>query len=117
MYVWKIIQKLASNLQENDRVTFYVNLRSGHPCNVTSLDRGAPMCVKTLREKELFQFNSIPKNIRDFDGSLAKFKRRLDKFLATVPDRPILPQYYQCSASNGLVDQLAEMRVESLMCP
>ena len=122
MYIWKIIQKLAPNLLGNDRVTSYVNLRRGRLCNVPSLNRGAPMFVQTLRENSFSVrgpalFNSIPKDIRDFDGSLATFKRRLDKFLATVPDRPMLLQYYQCSASNGLVDQLAQMRVESSMCP
>ena len=120
LYVWKIVQQFAPNLLGNDRIVIVESLRRGRLCLVPSLNHRAPAYVQSLRENSFSVcgpklFNVMPRHIRDFDGLLTTFKGRLDTFLATVPDKPMTPQYYQCSAGNGLIDQLAQMRVESLM--
>ena len=44
-------------------------------------------------------FNDLPSDVRQFDGSLTTFKRKLDKFLDNVYDKPPLPGYID--AANG----------------
>ena len=54
-------------------------------------------------------FNSLPKHLRNISGvSVDSFKRRLDKFLATVPDQPTVDGYYGMRAanSNSLIDMI-----------
>ena len=55
-------------------------------------------------------FNSLSMDLRNFDGSLDVFKRRLDKFLQTIPDQPCIPAYQQPALSNSIVDQLSALR-------
>ena len=53
-------------------------------------------------------FNVMPKEIRDMQGvSLETFKRRLDNWLRTVPDKPKLDIYagMLAAGSNSLIDQ------------
>ena len=121
IYVWKIIQALAPNLLGHDKIMVVMNLRRGRMCRVPSLNHQVPAYVQTMRENSFSVygprlFNSLPREMRDYDGSLAAFKRRLDAFLATVPDKPMLPQHHQCSAGNDLISQLNEMRIDSSMC-
>ena len=40
-------------------------------------------------------FNSLPSHIRNITNcTRIKFKRQLDRFLSTLPDEPLLPNYY-----------------------
>ena len=59
-------------------------------------------------------FNALPMNIRNFNGSVEAFKSRLDKFLATVPDKPHMPAYQQLSTSNSILDQLIVLRAAGI---
>ena len=49
--------------------------------------------------------NILPAHLKNFTGSLESFKK-LDKFLATVPDKPVMPNYPQSNSSNYLVQQI-----------
>lgn len=51
-------------------------------------------------------FNCLPVDIRGYEGDLPGFKGRLDKYLMTVPDKPVLPHYHQAAAGNSLEQQL-----------
>ena len=120
IYVWKIISGLAPNFLDNqNRILTRDNPRLGRRCVVPPLNHSGPVYVRTLKECSFIVrgpqiFNCIPADLRNFDGSLIKFKNHLDKFLSSVPDQPAMPQYYQSSAGNSLVQQLAQQRVRNL---
>ena len=76
--------------------------------------------IVTLRESSFAVagpklFNALPLNLRNYSGSLDSFKSKLDKFLGGVPDKPALPNYPQSAASNSIIDQLAQLRVEGVI--
>ena len=57
--------------------------RRGRCCKVPSLNNKASALVRTQKEHSFSVFgpklfNMMPKNIRDFDGSLDSFKKKLD---------------------------------------
>ena len=89
IYTWKIIQGMVPNcglswgLQGRRGLLAYLPPLSG--------SRGA---VRTLKEKSFGAigpklFNSLPSHLRAFTGSVASFKRALDKVLSSVPDAPV----------------------------
>ena len=98
MYVWKIIQGLAPNLLGNDKIQCNEsNQRLGRYCILPSLNRTAPNYVQTLRENSFSVygprlFNELPRQIRNFDGSLDTFKRKLDEYLMGLRMYPMILQ-------------------------
>ena len=73
--------------------------------------------VRTLKEASFpvegsKTFNALPADVRNFEGSLEAFKSKLDRFLATVPDTPVLPHHHISAAGNSLLQQLAQQRAE-----
>ena len=117
IYVWKIIQGLAPNLLGNDKIRCNeLNQRLGRYCCLPSLNRAAPNYVQTLRENSFSVhgprlFNELPKEIRNFDGALDTFKRKLDEYLAAVKDIPNDPTEPQAAPSNSLKDQITQARL------
>ena len=59
-------------------------------------------------------FNVLPIEIRQFDGSLFTFKKKLDAFLENIVDRPPLPGYVDAAAGNSIVQQIAHARAQNL---
>ena len=60
--------------------------RRGRSCAVPAVNLGAPAAVQTMLERSHVVngarlFNSLPKSLRDCDGSLDQFKRGLDSYL------------------------------------
>ena len=117
IYVWKIIQGLAPNLMGRDCIRHInTNSRLGRHCILPGLNRSAPRYVQTFRENSFCVhgpklFNTLDKNLRNFDGSLQAFKNKLDMFLATVEDTPLDPAEPQVAPSNSLPDQVAQARI------
>ena len=60
-------------------------------------------------------FNELTAELRNFDGSLASFKHRLDAYLATVEDKPYDPTEPQVADTNSLIDQIRCARLKSRM--
>ena len=58
-------------------------------------------------------FNCIPTNLREFNGELEGFKRRLDLFLANVDDKPPQPGYTIAAGGNSIPQQLAYLRAQN----
>ena len=120
IYVFKIITNLVPNISSDEnRIITKVHPRRGKLCLIPQYNNRSRAYVRTLREGSFSvyapkTFNALPKSLRACDDTLEGFKSKLDKFLKSVPDRPSLPHYYQPSASNSLIDQLAQMRVESI---
>ena len=111
LYTWKILEGFSPNcgleVQHSDR--------RGRELKVPVLKSKGKF--QTLREKS-FQvhgaklFNSLPKSIRNLTKlSVDGFKQKLDVYLQSIPDEPILPGYtpsacnqHTGSPSNSLID-------------
>ena len=118
IYVWKIIQGLAPNFEREDlRIkTYGVGSRLGRRCMLPPLIRSGE---GSLRDRSFITvgprlFNSMPYDIRQFEGSLMTFKRKVDTFLLDVEDRPPLPGYVDAAAGNTIVQQTAHARAQNL---
>ena len=118
IYIWKILEDMVPNIgEETSKVRCFNNIRRGRLCIVPPLNMRSMASVRTLKEQSFAVrgpqlFNVMPPEIRDYVGSLEGFKKRLDKYLFTVPDKPSMPQYPQPAASNSLLDQIYQQRVE-----
>ena len=93
--------------------------RRGLNCKIPNVQRTALQSIQTIKEESFLVygpklFNALPRDLRDFTGNLDTFKSKLDTFLKNIPDKPALPHYRQSAASNSLIDQLAQRRVEFL---
>ena len=115
LYVWKILSGLCPNIEGSDSIVPYHNIRQGRLCHVPGLVRYARTGMLTTREGTFAitgprLFNSIPKELRDYHGSLNGFKRLLDIFLSDIPDEPPIPGYYRPGSSNGIIEQLRVLR-------
>ena len=113
LYVWKTMMGFVAN---STNLKFKEHIRLGRQCVVTTTNARAMARIKTVKENTFSNrgaklFNAIPSALRNLNEvSLENFKARLDKFLATVPDQPVLPGYPIGAASNSLIDQLDYQR-------
>ena len=95
IYIWKMINNLVPNFGIG---TKYLS-RSGKVCIVRQISRTAThkigtICSASLRVRGCQLFNAMPPEIRNLENvKTSVFKQRLDAFLTTIPDTPILPQY------------------------
>ena len=121
IYAWKIIQGLAPNMLGRDKIRCVeTNQRLGRYCLLPPLNNKAPNYVQSLREHSFSVhgprlFNEMTAELRNFDGSLASFKHRLDAYLATVEDKPYDPTEPQVADTNSLIDQIRCARLKSRM--
>ena len=120
MYVWKVLQGLVPNFQDDEyKVVEIISPRRGRLCVVPPLKSGVLSSIRTRKEDSFAVrgprlFNAVDTSVRDFDGTLLGFKKRLDSFLQTVPDRPVLPQYGQSALRNGLIEQIAQLCAQNV---
>ena len=94
-----------------------VSERRGLTCRIPAINQMATTRVKTLKEESFIVhgpklFNAVPKELREFSGTLCTFKIRLDKFLKSINDKPALPHYAQSSTGNCLLEQISQLRVD-----
>ena len=80
-------------------------------CQIPSINTAARARFATIREASFGVsgprlFNSLPAELRGHTGEVESFKRKLDKFLSTIPDCPPLPGYHLAAASNSIIDQM-----------
>ena len=116
IYVWKIINGYAPNLDHPNAITVKDTSRRGPICALPPFNNTYPK-ITTLKEKSFAVFgpklyNCLPRNLREVNCSLPTFKSKLDEFLLTIPDQPALPHYYQPSPSNSLIHQLHDQRYQ-----
>ena len=109
IYIWKIVKGLAPPIVSGGRSEIQITEggRRGRLCVLPVVDRTSPASTQTLLEHSLpingpRIFNALPRNLRDFDGSLETFKSKLDCYLQSVPDQPYLPHYYLPTLSNSV---------------
>ena len=116
LYTFKIIENYVPNFASyRFKIGTYQNIRRGRFCSIPALKTRAKAGMKTMVDASFAVmgprlFNSLPKYLRNFQGSLESFKSKLDKYLRTVPDQPALLKYPgQSSESNSLLHQLPSM--------
>ena len=114
IYTWKILNGLAPNIEGRNRIRAEDRLRRGVVCKDPSLNPRNSR-FRTLKENSFVVkgprlFNKLPNEIREgcLGISLDAFKNKVDKFLATIPDKPKLPgaEYNQQADTNSLLSQV-----------
>ena len=100
LYVWKILENLVPNLtNQRTQIKSTSSIRFGRKCVTPSVTKTASSRVQSLREESLSVngaqlFNILPKDLRNMTNvELPVFKKKLDEFLATIPDEPLSPGY------------------------
>ena len=88
-------------------------------CRIPAISRAPLARIRSLIENSFpvqgpRLFNSLPVELRNFQGSFLSFKSKLDEFLAKVVDKPQTPGYHQPAASNSIVAQLAQMKADGI---
>ena len=112
IYVWKILEGIVPNMNSESDIVPSMNPRRGRTCKVPHIPPQASSRIKTLRNNSFAVkgpriFNSLPANVRNFTGgTVDAFKSRLDAYLKTVPDQPLIPGYTAARNidSNSLID-------------
>ena len=114
MYVWRILEGLTPNFSDPSeggiKVQRSYESRGGRLCEVPAVNRQASAAVQQMRYSSFGimgpkLFNAMPLELRNCtDCPLEIFKCRLDKYLRTVPDEPLVSGYtmYRRSDSNSL---------------
>ena len=111
IYVWRILESSSSDGQTH-KIQAKWHPRRGRECIVPVVKRTAPTSVQRLLYASLpvhgqQLFNSLPAEIRNTTGCTVDcFKRKLDKYLQTVPDEPQISGYtaQRRADSNSLLD-------------
>ena len=112
MYVWKILDNFVPNIStEHNRIRSKMSLRHGRLCVVPPASKAISARIQTLREGSLCVngpklFNILPANVRNLTGvGVETFKKKLDDFLATIPDEPQSPGYtsFRRADTNSLL--------------
>ena len=95
IYVWKMMENMVPNLTtESNQIRSYTSLRYGRRCVVPPVSNALSSRIRTLREGSFAVhgsrlFNILPQHIRNMTNvELPEFKKKLDEFLATIPDEP-----------------------------
>lgn len=114
IYAWRILEQLVPNVCDpaDGGLQAVYHIRRGRLCVVPKVARNAPSSIQGKRYASLAirgprLYNLLPLRIRNTSKcSTEVFKRRLDKFLATVPDEPLIPGYtaMRRADSNSLLD-------------
>ena len=123
MYVWRILEGLTPNFNEANSggILATWNARRGRICRVPAVSTQASAASQRIRYSSFGitgprLFNTLPIKLRNMTGcDLDVFKRKLDEFLRTVPDEPLVSGYtaYRRADSNSLIHmvQFADTRL------
>ena len=92
IYIWKILEGLSPNCG----IVSDENELRGRMCKLPKICKTASEAIKSQREQTLQVhgcklFNKMPAEIRNVKKcSVEDFKFKLDNFLATIPDQPVV---------------------------
>ena len=99
IYTWKILEGIVPNLPGRSRVFSKQTLRTGRVCVIPTTPTSTKNRLQRLREESFCVngprlFNTLPSYLRNLTGvSQMDFKSKLDKFLWTVADEPLIRGY------------------------
>ena len=107
IYLWRKLEGQVPNFSGTDsKIKSRWHQRKGCYCQVPHVDRGGTTAAQNLHLSSFAVhaprlFNSLPDYIRNTtDCSLNVFKGLLDKFLASVPDKPLIRGYTAYAAEQ-----------------
>ena len=105
--MWKLLHRLAPN---DMGIRFNYHERRGSTAELPSFPRGCRMSVVTRYDSSFAYmgprlWNVLPRDINQID-ELDKFKRRLTKWLLSLPDKPPVHGYVRAN-NNSLVEVVA----------
>ena len=113
IYIWQIIEGKVPNIDSPDHAGIRATWspRRGRNCIVPGVSPQAPRQFQNIRYSSFAilgprLFNSLPSSIRNKSGcTVDTFKFYLDKYLATVPDEPLVRGYtaMRRAESNSLL--------------
>ena len=115
IYVWRILNNLSPNLDDSDsKINLSESGRRGLLCSIPPL-RNVSGRLQTMREASFAVsgprlFNCVPREVREYKGSIDGFKRKLDNFLAKIPDQPVILGQQQAVNCNCLNVRVSECR-------
>ena len=120
IYVWKIVNGKVPNIDSRNRI-ITKQTRNGIQCARPPLITSSMDRIKTCKDNSFFGkapklFNCMPKEIREHNGKLETFKKKLDKFLQNVPDQPGFHDqtYAREAQSNSLIHQIQNMQLQGI---
>ena len=119
IYVWKILENIVPNLStDQNQIKTKTSPRQGRLCVVPPVSKAASQRIQTLREGSLSVngsklFNILPPSIRNLRNvGVQTFKKKLDEFLATIPDEPQSPGYtlFRRADTNSLLHMVPALK-------
>ena len=127
IYVWKILESQVPNIscEGNGGIRKLHSPRNGRTCFIPLLNTSNPASIQHLREGSLAYhgaqlFNALPKDLRNTTNcSTLAIKHKLDKFLAQIPDQPLVDGYTSGwqAVSNSLLHQISLAHRNKRMLP
>ena len=124
IYMWKVFENLVPAIQDGGiGGELKLHQRNGRTIELPSVVTQCPGAVKKMRACSLILhggklFNCLPKNLRNYSNcSSLEFKTRLDSFLSSIPDEPLVVGYTQnrSSDSNSLISLVSKNTKDHLI--
>ena len=129
IYIWRILEDQVPNIKSVNgtsmRISSKCHPRRGRECVIPLVNRNAQKYVQNLLYSSLpihgqRLFNTLPRELRSVTGcSVDSFKRKLDRYLQSIPDEPQIPGYtaQRRAETNSLLDmtRLATARHEPVV--
>ena len=120
IYTWCIIEGLVPNFNyENGKggIQCYRNQRMGRKCHLISVNvKHKNIWRDCLSEEGPRLFNVLPKALQNTSKWTKEvFKKQLDHFLSTLPDEPLLPNYFHLRrADSNSVKEMVHHRIRRI---
>ena len=122
IYTWRILEGSVPNIsQGSTAITAAWHVRRGRTCKVPSVLSSASSRVQSIRRASLGikgprLFNCLPMHLRNLSGvSVDMFQFKLDKYLMSIPDEPLIPGYtmYRTVDSNSILYWIVHTRLQA----
>ena len=120
IYTWCILENIAPNFNYNDEaggMHSYTNQRLGRKCNLKAVNvKHRNIWRDCLSQEGPRLFNALPKSLRNLTNCTKQtFKQHLDQFLKTLPDEPLLPNYFNFRrADSNSVSVMVNHRIQRI---
>ena len=108
IYAWKSFENLVPVIHDGGNGGILkLHPRNGRTMSLPTVVNNCPGAVKKMRDCSFIAhggklFNCLPIGIRNYTNcSLLEFKKKLDCFLSSIPDEPLVVGYTQNRSSNS----------------
>ena len=120
IYTWCILEGIVTNFNyDNGKggIQWYTNQRLGRMCHLKPVNvRNKNIWRDCLSEEGPRLFNALPKSLRNISNCPKEtFKKQLDHFLSSLPDEPLLPNYFHLRrADSNSVKEMVNHRMQGI---